>query len=76
MADENVLWKVNTNNFSATEVEEYIIFYKCNYCEEEFLESGKVREHIAESHNNSNLTKKSKEPFTQFRGGKTKASTE
>ena len=60
MAEKNVLWEVNTNNFSATEVEEDIIFYKCIYCPEEFLEPGIVRKHRAEKNNNSNEMMKSK----------------
>ena len=50
--DKNVIWKNDTNNFTAVEVLEGtdVFTYKCNYCGRMFENTGRVRKHIGEGH--------------------------
>ena len=48
MSGEYMIGQVNRNNFSANEIEEYVIIYECSYCGKEFMEPVKVRKHILE----------------------------
>ena len=60
MNDEIKARKVDIDNFSSTEIEEDLIIYQCNYCEEEYFEPEKVRSHISDNHNTSDKTKPKK----------------